>query len=193
MLSSHPDAQKWNARYREEGAHWLTRRPRPLLIDWLPLLPANGLALDAAAGVAIHGRCLARHGLHAIALDIAEVGLRLAQQAARADGLWLETAVVDLSRLWLPPHTFDVIVNYRFLERATFPAYQRALKPGGWLLFETFVRTDPDAPDPDYYLQPGELRAAFADWDIHHSAQIESGNGRVTDQLVARKPAAPSP
>ena len=185
---SHPDAKKWNARYREEGDRWLTRHPRPLLTDWLPQLPTNGLALDAAAGVAIHGRALAHHGLHVIALDIAEVGLRLALRVARADGFMVETAVVDLSRLWLPPHTFDVIVNFRFLERTTFPTYRRALKPGGWLIFETFVRTDPSAPDPDYYLQRGELRAAFADWNIRHSAEVAGSNGRVTDQLVACKP-----
>lgn len=188
MLPSHPDARKWNARYRAEGAQWLMRQPRPLLTNWLSHLPTHGLALDAAAGVAIHGRLLARHGLRVIALDIAEVGLRLARGAAAQERLALETVVVDLSRLWLPPHTFDVIVNFRFLERTTFPIYRRALKPGGWLIFETFVRTGPSAPDPDYYLQPGELRAAFANWEIRHSAEAVGGNGRVTDQLVAIKP-----
>jgi hypothetical protein len=38
------------------------------------------------------------------------------------------------------------------LERATFAAYRRALKPGGWLLFETFIRTGETDSDADFEL-----------------------------------------
>ncbi|GAB4278369.1 MAG: class I SAM-dependent methyltransferase [Candidatus Promineifilaceae bacterium] len=188
-MTQHADAVKWNGRYRQDGTAWLNRSPRPLLTHWLPRLPKQGLALDAAAGVALHGQALARHGLHVIALDIAEVGLRLAKQQAITEGVFLETAVIDLTTLWLPPNTFDVIVNFRYLERHTFAVYRQALKPGGWLLFETFLRPSPATPDPHYYLEPGELKAAFAGWHIHLSQTNRGCNGRVTDQLVAQKPA----
>lgn len=65
-----------------------------------------------------------------VCLDVSEVGLRLAREQARRENLWLETAVYDLSHPWFPPACFDVILNFRFLERATFPMYRRALKPG---------------------------------------------------------------
>ena len=49
---SHLDAERWNSRYAEEGEEWLERGPRRLLQEHADLLPGQGLALDAAAGVA---------------------------------------------------------------------------------------------------------------------------------------------
>lgn len=189
---THPDAEKWNGRYTQDGDHWRHAQPRRLLRDYAHLLPARGLALDAAAGVALHGRFLAARGLHVIALDISEVGLRHAQAAAAHEGVRLETAVMDFNQLWLPPARFDVIVNFRFLVRSTFPIYRRALKPGGLLIFETFVRTPTTTMDVDYYLAPGELRAAFAGFTIIHDVEtaVTAANSRQRPvaQLVARRP-----
>ncbi len=193
-MTNHPDAVKWNDRYRQEGDRWLTSKPRDLLLDFAHLLPEKGLALDAAAGVSMHGMFLAERGLHVLALDISEVGLRLAKQTAAKKGVWLETAVFDLSHLWLPLNTFDVIVNFRFLKRSTFPIYKRALCPGGLLFFETFVRPDTQEAHPHFFLDPGELYAGFCDdMEIVHYASKEvtgSIRGRLqsSEQLVARKP-----
>ena len=67
----------------------------------------------------------------------------------------------------------------------------RALKPGGLLIFETFVRQDPVRPHPEYYLEPGELRAAFSDFTIYHYQERaltgRSGTSKMAAQLVARK------
>lgn len=186
-------ATKWNGRYSAEGVQWQASPPRDLLLSFVDRLPASGLALDAAAGVGVNGLVLARRGLHVVCLDVSEVGLRLAREQARRENLWLETAVYDLSHPWFPPACFDVILNFRFLERATFPMYRRALKPGGWLLFETFVRTPETYTAVDFYLLPGELSAAFADFDVLHDEELTRVNGRSgqpksTAQLVARKP-----
>jgi tellurite methyltransferase len=193
----HPDGMKWNERYSEDGQQWLDSAPRQLLLDFLPQLPTVGLALDAAAGVGVNGLVLARRGLHVVALDISEVGLRLARQQALAEGVRLETAVYDLSQPWFPANSFDLILNFRFLERATFAAYRQALKPGGWLLFETFIRTPDTESDADFYLLPGELAAAFADFDIIYSAEETAVNGRSerakpVARLLARKPTTPN-
>lgn len=188
----HPDAAKWNGRYQTEGDKWQKNRPRQLLLDYVDQLPQTGLALDAAAGVGVNGLFLAERGWHVVALDISEVGLRLAKETAVEKGLRMETAVFDLSaNPWLPADTFDVILNFRFLERGTFPVYQQALKPGGWLLFETFIRPYQEVSDPDYFLEPGELQSAFSDFEMLHSAQMEIVGQRTSkrkwmEQLVAR-------
>jgi hypothetical protein len=68
-------------------------------------------------------------------------------------------------------------------------------RAGGLLFFETFVASDHDEETPDYFLQPGELRRAFAGFEtIHYEAAAAYGHhagrpGCVT-QLIARKPAA---
>lgn len=188
----HKDAQKWNKRYTEDGRNWQDGKPRQLLLDYLPQLPCSGLALDAAAGVGLHALTLAQHGLHTIALDISEIGLRLAKDEASKNNLPLETAVYDLAHPYFPANCFDVIVNFRFLERATFPMYRRALKTGGWLIFETFIKTDTTVPHPDYYLHPHELHHAFADFAIIYSAETavkgsQTQQIKAVAQLVARK------
>ena len=191
-MMTHPDAARWNQRYTQDGGHWQESRPRRLLVEFAHLLPDSGLALDAAAGVALHGLFLAERGLHVIALDVSEVGLRLARESALKQGLWLETAVFDLAHPWLPASYFDVIVNFRFLERATFPVYRQALKPGGLIFFETFVKIDPQEDYPEHYLDLGELRTAFADFHIIHHGQAEIRGSqsrliKMSEQLVARK------
>jgi tellurite methyltransferase len=184
----HPDAKKWNNRYLEEGEDWLEKSPRQLLLDYAELLPTDGLGLDAAAGVANNGTFLAQRGLKVIALDISETALRLAMERAREKKLPISAAVYDLSSPWLPPDHFDVIVNFRFLERATFPIYRSSLRRGGLLFFETYLQTNPDAVHPEYYLNPGELFRAFQDFDIIHWKEIDApGIKRARAQLVARK------
>ena len=135
---------------------------------------------------------LAESGLHVIALDISLVALRLAKQRAGARSLPLEAVVYNLSNPWLPPETFEVILNFHFLERATFPVFRQALKPGGLLFFETFQKAEDDLLVPEYYLEPGELLAAFVDFDIIYWAEsvlpaTESHPQRAMAQLVARK------
>ena len=185
----HPAADRWNTRYDAEGEQWLARQPRQLLIDYAHFLPPTGLALDAACGVATNGLFLAQRGLRVIALDISEIALRLAKRRAESLTLPIFPAVYDLADPWLPPEIFDVILNFHFLERGTFPVYQRALKAGGILIFETFLQTGEDILFPDYYLTSGELVRAFQDFEILHSTESPlPGIEKVTSQLVARKP-----
>jgi len=152
------------------------------------------MVLDAAAGVGASSLFLAESGLHVIALDISLVALRLAKKRAGARSLPLEAVVYNLSNPWLPPETFDVILNFHFLERATFPVFRQALKPGGLLFFETFQKAEEDLLVPDYYLEPGELLAAFEDYEIIYWGEnvlpaTETHPPRAMAQLVARKPA----
>lgn len=192
--SSAADARRWNARYQQEGQDWLLRQPHQLLLDTLPHLPRRGIALDAAAGVGRDSRGLAAHGLRVVAADISLVALRLNQRRARSLSLPISCVNADMSNFRLSPGSCDVIVNFYFLERAALPMYRSALKPGGWLIFETFVTGFDDLPHPDYYLQPGELRAAFPGWETVSRAQEmvppTEGHGlRAVERWVARKPA----
>jgi SAM-dependent methyltransferase len=189
----HPDAQRWDARYARECGLWLENDPRQLLVSHSHLLPDSGLALDAASGVAINGFYLARRGLRVIALDISEVALRMAKRLARKEQLLLEASVCDLAAPWLPPFFFDVILNFHFFERATLPVFRAALKPGGLLFFESFVKIRDLPENPVYYLEPGELPSFFRDYEIIHYQETRLPPGkshpeRGLSQMVARKP-----
>jgi tellurite methyltransferase len=191
------DAIRWNERYESEGRQRQQGNPSRLLRAFAHLLPPTGLVLDAAAGVGVNALFVAGQGLPVVALDISEVGLRLLRQRALALGVRVETAVFDLTHPYFPSNCVDVILNFRFLERATFTAYRQALRPGGLLFFETFVHVAPygdEEETPDYFLQPGELRRAFTDFEtIHYEAAApyghHAGQSRYVTQLIARKPA----
>ena len=191
-MNSHPDATRWDARYLDNSRPWLPRQPRQLLVDYAHLLPETGLALDAACGVGANGHFLALRGLRVIALDISLVALRMAVQWGRAHACQLEAAVYDLSAPWLPPERFDVILNFHFLERACIPVFRKALKPGGLIYFETFMSLDKDLEYPARYLEPGELRTIFQDYQILHYAENklpaeQNGYEVGMAQLVGRK------
>jgi tellurite methyltransferase len=191
---SHPDAQIWNARYLTEKEHWFRRQPYALVRSYANQLPRGGLALEVAAGAAPVGIFLAKRGLRVVAMDISEFGLRLAQQRARELALPLALVVMDLSNPWLPPAGFDVILNFYYLSRPLFESYRQALKPGGWLFFETFVENTHRRCNPAHYLEPEELYSAFHDWEILHLDETwrkqRDGmfSSRRIAQLVARKP-----
>lgn len=190
---NHPDAVRWNGRYQTEGHYRQQGQPSQLLQKYAHLLPQGSVALDAAAGVGLNSLFLAQRGVQVVALDISEVGLRLLRQQAAELNVGVETAVFDLSHPHFPPNCVDTILNFRFLERAAFAAYRQALRPGGLLFFETFVHVG-DGDTPPYFLAPGELLRAFADFELIHWQETavrghRSGRMRPVAQLVARKPA----
>lgn len=185
------DALRWNARYQDPAAHW-PASPRPLLREVAHLLPTAGLALDVAMGLGGNAALLLERGLRVVGIDISLVAVRRAKARLPALG----AVVLDLTRFTLPPETFDVILNFYYLNPDLWPQYRRALKPGGVLVFETMTRAmlavRPDL-DPGHLLEPGELRAAFCDWDVLVDFEgWRSGRAaqrKAVAQLVARRPA----
>ncbi len=165
--------------------------PRDFLIAQAQHLPARGLALDIAMGLGGNAGFLIERGLRVIGVDISEVGVR------RAKARWpsLMGAVLDLGHYHWPPCAFDVILNFYYCQRDLWPQYRSMLKPGGVLIMETLtIETLSARPDynPDFLLQPGELRHAFSDWDVlvYREGWIEMGDHapRAVASIVARSP-----
>ena len=188
---SSADANKWNERYRS-GVEAAFEAPRDFLLAQAQHLPERGLALDIAMGLGGNAGFLIGRGLQVIGVDVSEVGVR----RARARWPSLMGAVIDLRHYRWPPCSFDVILNFYYCQRDLWPLYRAMLKPGGVLIMETLtietLRARPDY-DPDYLLQPGELRAAFADWEmlVYHEGwlEVKDHSPRAVANLVARRPA----
>lgn len=186
----HPDARQWNRRYRNEGPERVNNFPNRLLVQARSYLPERGLALDAACGLGVNSRYLASLGLTVLGLDISFVGLRIGRQAAHERGQDFAAAVMDLMHLWLPDNHFDLIINFRYLERSIFSIYERALKPGGLLIFETFLyseRIAAETDNPEHYLRPGELLQAFDHFQILQTGERRE-HDRTLEHLIGRKP-----
>jgi SAM-dependent methyltransferase len=170
--------------------------PLPFVTACLPKLPQSGHALDIAAGAGRHSLALARHGLQVDAVDISWHGLRLARQRALAahlsPGRQIRFIVADVERPWLPQAGYEVILVSFFLYRPLFPLIKARLKPGGWLVYETFLAGAEPAPDGhavrrEFLLEPDELNDAFVDFEIRFYAENRE-QAKATAQLLAQKP-----
>ncbi|HEX2979983.1 MAG TPA: class I SAM-dependent methyltransferase [Anaerolineaceae bacterium] len=183
-------ATHWDHRFATAPEDWF-RTPRSFLLDHLELLPRQGLALDAAMGTGQNAALLIEHGLQVVGIDISRVGVVKARKRAPQ----IMAVVADLEHFVLPSQHFDVILNLYYLQRDLFPQYKKALKPGGLLIFETLTQEmrllKPDLR-ADFLLAPGELRQAFASWEIlvYREGWIKSdhGHNKAVASLIARRP-----
>jgi SAM-dependent methyltransferase len=152
---------RWNLKHRD--AEFLGE-PAPFLVECRRLLPP-GRALDVACGLGANALYLAEEGYRVEAFDWSFEGLRKLAAAAKEKSQGIGTVACDVTRYPLPRERYDVLVSFRFLERALFPSMVEALRPGGALVIETFNRRylerRPDFPK-EYCLEEGELLAAFA-------------------------------
>ncbi|MGC1401044.1 class I SAM-dependent methyltransferase [Candidatus Binatus sp.] len=133
----------------------------PFLTAMLPRIP-RGVVLDFAAGRGRHALALARAGMRVVAVDYSVEAMRILAATAQTARLAIWPVVANLDSFHLKDDSFDAIVNINFLDRALFPKLERALRPGGVLLADTFL-IDQAAlghpRDPRFLLGHGELRA----------------------------------
>jgi len=187
------DRQRWEDRY-STGSRRPDEGPSEFLVLHADLI--TGHVLDIAAGVGRNALFLARRGNLVEAIDISFTGLRTLRAAALAERLDVHAVQADLESFPLPTDRYDAVINIRYLQRSLFAPLRRAVKPGGIILFETFL-IDQIALghpiNPAYLLQRGELRTAFSDCEIVvyeegffpsrvHSAHLA--------RMVARRPHA---
>lgn len=147
----------WRARYRSVESF---PEPPAVLLRNQDLLPTSGAALDLACGLGSGALWLADRGLDTWAWDWAEPAIAALAQRAAARGIALHTEVRDLVAVPPEPAQFDLILISRFLHRSLSPTIAAALRPGGWLLHQTFTAAAPTGRRPSsasHLLQPGEL------------------------------------
>ncbi len=155
-------SEKWNRIYTAA-----TEFPPPsrVLSDNDYLLPPSGLALDLACGLGGNALYLADKGLQVQAWDISQVAIDKVRKKSQQLGLRnLEARLMNAESLDWRQWQFDVIIVSRFLVRSLCPVIAAAVKPGGLLFYQTFVRDKIAAAgpsNPDYLLKENELLHLF--------------------------------
>ncbi len=161
-MSIKHEQKKWNNRYAAaEG------KPRvaQVLRENSHLLPASGDALDLACGLGANALLLAQAGLAVQAWDLSSVAIDALRSHAVAECLPVQAAVRNVDEQPPMPASFDVIVVSYFLQRALAPALCAALRPGGLLFYQTFVKDkvfQKGPTNPDFLLAENELLTMFA-------------------------------
>jgi dihydroneopterin aldolase len=128
---------------RTRPALALDPAPAQFLKDSLPLLP-HGQVLDLACGRGRNALFLASRGFTVEAIDRDEQAMAELKAAAHQQGLTsITTRVMELENAGRPPEIqparYDVILGFFYLHRPLFPSLLAALKPGGVLVYETFL------------------------------------------------------
>jgi SAM-dependent methyltransferase len=117
-----------------------------------------------------HAVALALNGFDTYGVDLKHDVVSDAVAVAARAGVRLRGWCADLTMYPLPAEVFDLVVVTRFLQRNLFPSIRRAVKPGGFVLYETFtvaqrlLGTGPTSVD--HLLEPGELLREFSGWDV---------------------------
>ena len=181
----------WDEKYSEEDdkSQW---EPSLILTELISTLP-TGMALDVAAGMGRNSFFLAENGYHVDAVDFSETAIVKGKSVAEEKGLPVTFTHVDLASFPLPPESFDLIINFNYLERSLIPSMKRALKKNGGILFETFTigQKEIGRPNnPDYLLGPNELLDLFGDLYITYYREgifVERGRKKAVATIVARK------
>jgi len=182
------DRERWNEKHGRaadagadvgEPARWLVQHRRLLATR------APGRALDVACGRGRNARLLAELGFEVDAIDVSDVALGSLAGVPR-----IHPVRADLSEgaAALPHASYDVVVDFFYLERALLEPLARSLAPGGLLLFETFLRHDD--MNPRFTLAPNELLHAFP--ALRVLAYRETDPPRPLASLVARREPGPA-
>lgn len=154
----------WDERHRGQPVG----EPEPFLVEMMAHIPC-GIALDVAAGRGRNTLAIARAGIRVVAVDFSAPAMHALAMAARSERLAVWPVVANLDSFHLKRESLDAIMNINFLDRALFPQFARALRPGGVLIAETFLIDQASIGhprDPRFLLGHGELRELVASLEI---------------------------
>ena len=196
-----PGAAEWDARYSErDGAMWSGRPNGRLVADVADLAP--GRALDVGCGEGADAIWLARRGWSVTAIDISDVAIGRAREAAELAGTSVEWVCGDALQALFPARSFDLVsMQYPALPKAAGEAAVRrlldTLRPAGMLL-AVFHDLDDEqrdhmksrGTDPDDYVDVDGLAQLLGDEFTLETHAIEiridppPGTPHVADVVV---------
>jgi tellurite methyltransferase len=116
------------------------------------------------------------------------------RERAAAAGLAVEWRELDLESAWPDLGSFDAVLVFNYLDRASMPRILRLVAPGGLLMMETFLDAQRDAgwgpTSEEHLLRPGELARLVAPLTIVHGREVletvDSNRWRAVASIVAR-------
>lgn len=166
------------------------RGPSRLLVDFIPSLPV-GRALDIACGEGRNAIYLAGKGFDVDAVDISDAALNKGRAAVGS--LMINFVAADLEAFQIPENSYDLIINFNYLQRSIVPDIKKGLKAGGYIVFETYTLEQQQFGRPfntEFLLKPNELLTMFNELHIIYYREgvvEEGGRKKGVASLVGRK------
>ena len=111
--------------------------------------------------------------------------------AAQDTGVILETRVADLEDNYrIEKSAYDVVICFNYLQRSLIPRIKDGLRPGGVVVYETFIIEQAQfgrPTNPDYLLKHNELLDMFRDFRCLRYREGIMENRRAVASIVAEK------
>jgi SAM-dependent methyltransferase len=150
--------------------------------------------LDIACGDGRHSLAAAGLGATVVGVDRDPLRLDIARDRARAAGLSITFRELDLEGPWPDLGSFDAVLIFNYLDRASMPRMLRLLSPGGLLIMETFLEAQRDAgwgpTSENHLLRPGELARLVAPLRVLHGREaleaVDPSRWRAVASIVAQ-------
>ena len=176
--------------------------PTPLLVEWVNDFIKQGvdpkaskprpMALDLGCGGGRDAIFLAQKGWQVTGIDQEARVLKRAKQLATRSKTSVKFKCCDLRKQGcFPEKQFDLVIVVRYLNRALFEQIDRAVSPGGTLIYQTFV-TGVEAfgspKNPSVILEEGELSKIFSGYQIFVDRIDKLKDGRPVASFIAKKP-----
>ncbi len=182
----------WDKRYRE-GFYGGKLEPHELLVRHRGLIRPGGLVVDIAMGTGRDILFLAEKGFRACGFDRSDEAVKIARGSA--DGRGLDLTIVRGDANYLPFKTgiADGVIVFYFLIREMMPDLVAMLKPGGTLIYETYLvrqNTIDQPKNPAFLLDDGELRSRLGSLEVcfYEEGIFElDGKQRAIARFVGRK------
>lgn len=177
------DALKWDKRHTDD---FMPTSQSELLVKFADILPL-GRVLDIACGNGRNSKFLADRGFICECIDISSVAI-----SKLADTKGITPMCLDLDEYEILPDSYEVILDFYFLNRRLFDGIKRGLKTGGVFLMETFTIDEsyPTTICEQKILRKGELEKVFSDFEIlfHNEILIDRlGEKSKSVQFCAKK------
>ena len=164
------------------------------------MLKRGGKALVLAMGDGRNAIPLAAHGFDVTGLDISQVGIEKAEQAAAAAGVEIKTVKADLFKHDLDDGAWDLVTNIYFNPSiSVLDRIKRAVRPGGLLLIEGYGAdyTGPGPPER-YRYRANQLLDELVTWRILEyqdgvfPCDWTPGRSVPVVRVLAQKPGGPA-
>ncbi len=170
---------------RRSGFH-----PAQFLADNIDLLPL-GRILDVAMGNGREAVYLAQRGFEVEGVDISAKRVDNALELARQTGVTIRAEVADLEGSYrIRRGAYDVIICFRYLYRPLIPQIRDGLRPGGIVVYETYLIDQArwgKPQDPEHLLRHNELLDMFRNFRCLRYREGVISDKKAMAGIVAEK------
>jgi tellurite methyltransferase len=166
------------------------RQPAHFLVENIELLP-RGHALDVAMGSGRNAIYLARLGFQVEGVDASREATEEALVHARKEGVSIQVRVEDLEKIpYFDEGAYDLVICFNYLQRSLMPQMKNWVKPGGMLVYETFIVDQAQfgkPRNPDHLLRHNELLHMFRDFRVLRYREGVVEGMKAVASIVAQK------